>query len=388
MARAKPQTTRYPGVYKRTTDKRGVVYDFTYRVDGKQKWSRGKHTNLEAAHRNRLDLQHEAIHGTLPNAEPTSFDAFADEWLTTQEAAVAQGRLRSSTVAGRNHELRRYLRPTFGARRLHTIGVADVQRFLDELSAGGLSNHTVLRLSRTLGTILEAARRHEHIPSNPVRDAEKPPAKRKREPQRLTPEQVLKLADEAILKCADGTEETNEHNLILVAAFAGLRQSELFGLRWENVLDLTEGQERLVVAEQCYQGEVVDRPKTPAGFREVIPCPEAGAALRSQQIEGRSSDAGLVFPSPDGTHWRPSNFNRRRWQQIRDRAGLPELHFHDLRHFFVSYVREMGLSPALTQQLVGHTDEGTHRGYTYAIPGTEPIIRDAMAAALAKREQA
>jgi integrase len=380
MARAKPKTTKYSGVYKRETPKLGTRYDIVLSVNGKQHWIRGKHTNLEAAQKHRIRLLNEAQHGALPDSTPKTFGVFADEWLTAQEAAVTQGGLRSSTVNGRKHELRCYLRPTFGEQTLNTIGVAEVERFLNALSARGLSNHTVLRLSRTLGTILEAARRHGHITSNPVRDAQKPPAKRKREPQRLTPEQAIRLAEAA--------SEADERNLILVAAFAGLRQSELFGLRWRNVLDLTEGKELLLVDEQCYQGEVVNRPKTPAGFRQVVICPEAAEALRSQRIEGRSSDAGLVFPSPDGTHWRASNFNRRRWQPIREKAGHPALRFHDLRHFFVSYVVELKLSPALTQQLVGHTDERTHRSYTYALPETEPTIREAFAAETAKREKA
>ena len=50
-------------------------------------------------------------------------------------------------------------------------------------------------------------------------------------------------------------------------------------------------------------------------------------------------------------------------------AGFPELHFHDLRHFHVSYVRAMGLPSAVTEQLVGHSDSKTHRTYTHALEG-------------------
>jgi hypothetical protein len=61
---------------------------------------------------------------------------------------------------------------------------------------------------------------------------------------------------------------------------------------------------------------------------------------------------------------------------------LPELHFHDLRHFYVTYVRTtLGLAPALTEQLAGHSDERTHHHYTHATPEGETIIRAAMARA-------
>ena len=42
---------------------------------------------------------------------------------------------------------------------------------------------------------------------------------------------------------------------------------------------------------------------------------------------------------------------------------------------------------ALTEQLVGHVDERTHRGYTRPIPGTEPIIRAALTAAFNSRSK-
>jgi len=44
-------------------------------------------------------------------------------------------------------------------------------------------------------------------------------------------------------------------------------------------------------------------------------------------------------------------------------------------------VRAQGLPNAITEQLVGHVDERTHRGYTRPIPGTEPLIRAALASA-------
>lgn len=49
-----------------------------------------------------------------------------------------------------------------------------------------------------------------------------------------------------------------------------------------------------------------------------------------------------------------------------------------LRYFYVSHVRAQGLAAAITEQLAGHVDERTHRGYTRPIPGTEPMIRAAL----------
>lgn len=60
-----------------------------------------------------------------------------------------------------------------------------------------------------------------------------------------------------------------------MAAFTGARLGELHGLRWPNV-DLTEGQESIVIAEQVYRGETKERAKPPSGYRKIILGPEGG----------------------------------------------------------------------------------------------------------------
>ncbi len=171
-----------------------------------------------------------------------------------------------------------------------------------------------------------------------------------------------------------------ERNLIRVAAYCGTRAAETYALRWANV-DLTEGRESLVVSEQWYAGELVDRPKTPAGYRQVLLPPRAAEALRSQQVAGRSSEAGLVFPAPQGGYWGSSNFNRRVWQPAREAAGLPDVRLHDLRHFYVSRIRATGLPSSVTEQLVGHSDERVHRLYTQPVAGMDPFVREHLARA-------
>jgi hypothetical protein len=70
---------------------------------------------------------------------------------------------------------------------------------------------------------------------------------------------------------------------------------------------------------------------------------------------------------------------------VRKTAKLEELHFRDLRHFFISHARDAlgkaGLPSAVSKQLTGHTDDRTHDLYTHAIPGTELTVSQALEAA-------
>jgi integrase len=183
------------------------------------------------------------------------------------------------------------------------------------------------------------------------------------------------------------TRETSA--LVLFAAFSGARKSECFALRWSDV-DLTRGKETVRIVRQYYKGELVEQTKTLAGAREILLAPRAAGSLRelsvAQQVDARANRHGLVFPSPRGSYWRDSNFDRRVWQKARVKGKLPNLTFHTLRYFYISMVRAQGLPTAITEQLVGHVDERTHRGYTRPIPGTEPLIRAALAAAFNARQ--
>lgn len=230
------------------------------------------------------------------------------------------------------------------------------------------------RVQGTLGRVLARAEKYHRIP-NVVRHADP------RKTRRRTP--VLpSLADVARLR--EKAPNESDGRLIMFLALTGLRPSEAFGLRWPNVV-LTPGSECVRVVEQVYEGERVASAKTSAGAREVILSGSAAALLNEQalalQIDGRTDTDGPVFPSPQGHAWRSSNFNRRVWQDTRDAAKLPGLLLYTLRYFYVSHVRASGLSAAVTMQMVGHTDERTHDGYTRPLDGQEAVIRAALAEA-------
>ena len=44
------------------------------------------------------------------------------------------------------------------------------------------------------------------------------------------------------------------------------------------------------------------------------------------------------------------------WHDVRERAGVPALRFHDLRHTAVSLLLALGLPPHVVHEIVGHSD--------------------------------
>jgi integrase len=169
-------------------------------------------------------------------------------------------------------------------------------------------------------------------------------------------------------------EDRRRPKPVLLAALTGLRFSETIGLRWEDV-ELSPERPKLRVTTQHYRGRTGE-PKTRSARREIDLADQAVQVLRSQRVEStRENELGLVFPSGDGKHIHASNWNRRVWEHIRAAANLPDVHFHDLRSFFVSEAKAAGLAEPVTQQLVGHTDGRVHARYSYAVEGTDAITR-------------
>jgi integrase len=141
----------------------------------------------------------------------------------------------------------------------------------------------------------------------------------------LTVEQVGRLA-EAI--------GARYQALVLLATFASLRWGELAALTRRNV-DLDAGTVRVVSSlTETDSGTLFPGPpKAAAGRRTVQLPPLIVPSLRTHLDRyAQPGDDGLVFVSPRGTRLRRSNFRRRAWLPALTKAGLPEIHFHDLRH--------------------------------------------------------
>jgi integrase len=62
-----------------------------------------------------------------------------------------------------------------------------------------------------------------------------------------------------------------------------------------------------------------------------------------------------VFRSPRGDGTRPYNNIHKSWYRIRNKAGLPHLRAHDLRHSHASLLINSGRSLFEVQKILGHS---------------------------------
>jgi integrase len=65
---------------------------------------------------------------------------------------------------------------------------------------------------------------------------------------------------------------------------------------------------------------------------------------------------GLIFADAGGNLIDPDYFDDHIFRPIRNKAGLPDIRFHDLRHFFASMLIAQGESPKYVSDQLGHSN--------------------------------
>jgi integrase len=72
-------------------------------------------------------------------------------------------------------------------------------------------------------------------------------------------------------------------------------------------------------------------------------------------LKDNTGDTGYVFRSPRGDGEQPYNNIHKSWYRIRNKAGLPHLRAHDLRHSHASLLINSGRSLYEVQKILGHS---------------------------------
>jgi integrase len=165
-----------------------------------------------------------------------------------------------------------------------------------------------------------------------------------------------------------------------------LRQGELLGLRWEDV-DLEAGKVQVRrTLSLTRQGHVFEPPKNGKGRCIELTEGTSDALKRhlTRQLEeiealgDEYQDQGLIFPGEKGQPMRPWTLTRK-LQGILERAGLPHIRFHDLRHTCATLLLSKGVHPKFVQELLGHaTISITLDRYSHVIPAMGDQTKKAM----------
>jgi integrase len=262
---------------------------------------------------------------------------YLQQWLD-----VARTRLRPRTLDA--YELcTRRVDGELGQVPLAKLTPQLVQSAYGRLLAGGLSVRTVFQTHAVLHRALRQAH-HWGLMSVDPTDLVAAPRPQSREMTALSTAQLSRL-----LTSARGSRW---YPLWVLLGTAGLRIGEALGLRWSDI-DLDRGrlQVRRALQRQRGRGLVFVEPKTSRSRRLVCLSDLAVEALRVHR--GRSTGE-LVFVNRNGQPQESSSVTSALKLAL-DRAGLPQIRVHDLRHTTATVLLEAGAHPKLVQELLGHS---------------------------------
>lgn len=220
---------------------------------------------------------------------------------------------------------------------IRRLSATDVAEFRDR-RLQVVSGETVRRELALLHSLLETAKAEWGIPllENPASSVKKPAPSPARE-RRLVVDEISRL-----MSATQASRNDAFRDAVGFAIETGMRRSELLSLRWSSI-DLTEGVARLGRGKNGHSRNV---PLSPAA-RKIL-------AQREQQADG---DGPIFSLTP--------NAIRLAWQRLTRRAGITNLHFHDLRHEAISRFFERGLSIAEVALISGHRDVRMLFRYTH-----------------------
>jgi integrase len=297
----------------------------------------------------------------------------ADDWIT----AVALDQREASTLAQyRQHAA--HINARIGNQKLASLTAPGINKFRDDLLQT-MSRAMARKVLSSLKSLLRHAQASGNVAQN-VALAVKIKTNQ-RDKKKLEVGVDIPTADEikAIIGAATATTEP----LLLTAIFAGLRSSELRGLRWSDV-DIKN--RVLHVRQRADRYGKIGSPKSKAGYRTVPLAPQVVQALREWKLQCPKG-TGLVFPAVSGAAVALHNNTVRsfiaavRAAGVVDEDGKPKYSgLHALRHFFASWSINpkerggLGLPAKVVQELLGHSSIAmTMDTYGHLFPASDDV---------------
>jgi integrase len=327
-----------------------------------QKIGRTSDITLADARKQARQLKAEiTANGRDPRAEAKAQKAVLtlDElWLEYE--AFAKPRKRSfcrDEVTWRLH-----IQPTLGRMRINQITRQQIQDLMAKHRASGMAAATADHIGKLVRRMLGLAVQWEKLDRNPAARIELFNEDNKIE-HYLDDQQLERLL--SVLKSYPAKE------VALICMFllaTGCRVNEALTAEWS----LVDRQNRIwrVSAQNSKSGK----------SRAV---PLSDAALDVLYQIGTEGSYPHVFINVDTG--KPYTHIRHTWDRIREKAGMPWLRLHDLRHSFASFLINSGCSLFVVQQALGHADSRVTQRYAHL---SNQTLQDAANSASLKIQEA
>lgn len=299
-------------------------------------------------------------------------------WLDT----YARPRLRAKTVFDYEHTVNKHIIPALGTLPIQKLTPERLQRFYSDKLAEGCGVRTIrlchLHINQALKQAIKLGLVSRNVASLVTQPREAPGE--------------MQVWDATQAQAFLAVAHQSVYGPIWILALAtGLRRGELLGLRWRDI-DF----ERHVLHVRQTVGPLRGRPefkppKTRSSRREVS-VPEAVIAVLKDHRRGQNErrlalgevwqDHDLVFAAANGNPINPDNVGRD-FRRLAQRANVPLIRIHDLRHTHVTLALQAGVNTKALSEAIGHSDISITLGtYAHVMPEQRLEVAEKVSVAL------
>ena len=275
---------------------------------------------------------------------------------------------KASTLRVDRGRIQLHLKPLLGGRRADAVTRADIERLLTDVKKGRTAATAPKKNRRPPGsiakggagvaaqcvalasTVLQFAVDRGLRADNPAKGVKKPPVRKM--------QRFLSEAEFARLADALNDEERESGNPFVVASIralmlTGARRGEIENLHWRSV-DFERG---LLMLDNFKTREKVVYLNPPA----------------LSILSGLPRVARNEFVFAGGRPGQRTGALDKVWSRVRQRAGLPDVRLHDLRHSFASVGAGTSIGLVVIGKLLGHTQAQTTQRYAHL--DADPVRR-------------
>ena len=340
-----------PAYYDESTKTWFCKFYYTdYTGTKKQKKKRGFKLQREAKEWERVFL--ERLQGTPDMTFQALYDLYIEDM---------SHRLKKSTLDSTNYVFKGRILPYFGDKPINAITAADIRAWQNVQIDSGASDGYLRNMHKKISAIMNYAVTYYNLPSNPCHKAGTM-GKITRSMNFWTLEQYGCFIQHV--------ENIRIHAAFQVLFYSGMRCGEMLAL---TLSDLDFKSCTISINKTLYQRDkekINTSPKTNNSIRTV-----SMPATIMQEIQTYTSKIYGIQP-----HDRVFGFTdmplRKNMSKYSEKAGIPRIRIHDIRHSHVSLLINMGFTPQLIAERIGDTVQMVNSVYGHLYPSKHEEVAD------------
>lgn len=294
--------------------------------------------------------------------ENITFAQFVDRWMEN----YVRVDLAIGTRDSYNNRLNGGILEALGNKKMSQIKTYDIVVFFKEQKENKAPN--IEGKYNTLKSVFAKAVEWEVIKQNPMKNVKNPKVKKEK--------RDIEFYDKDQLKILLGVlemERPKSRIQIKLAALAGLRMSEIAGIRLESLNynnctilidktlkydketkklflgDTKSKRSRIVNIPRKFMNEVKEYATQQKKLRI------ASGSAWNPLLDEDGKPINLLFTKSNGFPTHPDRLTHV-WGKIVKKYNLPKLNLHGLRHTYASYMISKGANPQVVQEQLGHAD--------------------------------